>query len=71
MSSQFVLPQGNRFATVTPEDHSAWIWLATLLALAHSLCFLGFRALVKRGRFVIDDGILVAGYVSILCPSNC
>lgn len=63
MSSQFVLPQGNRFATVTPEDHSAWIWLATLLALAHSLCFLGFRALVKRGRFVVDDGILVAGYV--------
>ncbi|OCL13909.1 hypothetical protein AOQ84DRAFT_385085 [Glonium stellatum] len=63
MSSQFVLPQGNRFATVTPDDHSAWIWLATLLALAHSLCFLAFRALVKRGRFVIDDGILVAGYV--------
>jgi hypothetical protein len=49
---------------ITPDDHSTYIWLATLHSLSYALCFLGFRILVKRERYSVDDLILGVGYVS-------
>jgi hypothetical protein len=53
----------NRMTRVTPDDHAAYIWLSTLHSLAYAFCFLGFRIVVKRERYSIDDLILVLGYV--------
>lgn len=60
-------PTGNRFAVVTPDNHSAWIWLPTLLALVYSFCFLVFRGIVKLKRYGADDAIIVVAYVFALC----
>jgi hypothetical protein len=54
---------------VTPDDHSAWIWLASLHSLAYAFCFLGFRLIVKHTRYAIDDVVLGVGYVSMLIES--
>lgn len=56
---------GIRFATVTPEDHSAWIWLAVLHSICYSICFLGFRVIIKIRRYGLDDLILALAYVSV------
>jgi purine-cytosine permease-like protein len=56
---------GNRFATITTEDHSAWIWLAVLHLVCYSICFLGFRVIIKLHRYGLDDFLLALAYVSI------
>jgi hypothetical protein len=56
---------GNRFATITPDDHSAWIWLAVLHSFCYSICFLGFRVIIKIHRYGLDDLVLALAYVSI------
>lgn len=56
---------GTRFATITPEDHSAWIWLAVLHSLCYSICFLGFRVIIKIHRYGLDDAVLALAYVGI------
>jgi len=56
---------GVRFSTITPEDHSAWIWLAVLHSFCYSICFLGFRIIIKLHRYGFDDMLLAMAYVSI------
>lgn len=63
----------SRFATVTPEDHSAWIWVAVLLSLSYSIVFLGCRVVDRLHRYGLDDLLLALAYVSIapLLTSGC
>ena len=55
---------GHRFSEVTSDDHSAWVWVATLLGVSFSLLFLCLRAYVKWKRRAVDDFVVVIAYVS-------
>jgi hypothetical protein len=76
MSNAEPYSEGSRFASVTPDNHSAWIWLPALLGLANAFIFLILRLIVKRNRYSWDDAVLGVGYVrhggwnSLLYPPN-
>jgi hypothetical protein len=65
MSHNYESPD-NRFVYITPDDHSGYIWITSLLSLAYAFCFLGFRFIVKRSAYGIDDVVMVLAYVSYL-----
>ncbi|KAF2713002.1 hypothetical protein K504DRAFT_461591 [Pleomassaria siparia CBS 279.74] len=55
---------GNRFARFTPDDHSAPIWIATILALIFAYLILLIRLLfVKKNRYGIDDVLLTLAHI--------
>jgi hypothetical protein len=58
------------FATITDDDHTAWIVITALLGLVYSLLFGLVRALLSwstgRGRPRVDD---IALAISTVCLS--
>jgi len=77
MSSEttFIVPEGHSppFATITPDDHSAWILIATALCLACYLFFAGIRILVRvtiSHGFDMDDYVLGAATVCAIIQSS-
>lgn len=59
--------QGNRFAPITPNDHSGSIWIPTLLCLVYSVLVVGVRAHLRRKVYGIDDYLILAATVR-QCP---
>jgi hypothetical protein len=61
-----VSPNDNRFALVTPDDHSAPLIIVIILSLIFSALVLAVRILiVKWKRHSADDSILGVAYVSL------
>jgi hypothetical protein len=62
---------GVPFATISDDDHTAWIVITALLGLAYSLLFGLVRALLSwstgRGRPRVDD---IALAISTVCPKS-
>lgn len=63
-----VVPPGYypAFSTVSSDDHSAWIIIATVLGMVYTIIFAGFRAFVSytTGRNTgLDDMALYVGTV--------
>jgi hypothetical protein len=56
----------NRFARFTAENHSAPIWISTLLSLIFAICILAVRlGFVKWNARGLDDVVLTLAHV---CP---
>lgn len=55
--SQILEPElsGNRFAAVTPDDHSGIAWCIAILFGTYSCLSLGLRLYLKRKTFGLDD----------------
>jgi hypothetical protein len=47
--------------TITAQDHSAYLWIASVIALCFSLCSLVVRLLVKWLMLATDDALMGAG----------
>lgn len=54
---------GNRFAFETPDNHSASVWVATLLCMIYIIGTLLLRVYIKRHVFSWDDYLLTASSV--------
>lgn len=70
-----IVPEGHSppFATVTPDDHSAWILIATALGMACYLFFGGIRILVRvtiSHGFALDDYVLCAATILAIIQSS-
>lgn len=52
-----------RLLTVSPSDHSPWLWVTSILSLIYALMVLGCRLLVKWGVLGLDDAALGVAYV--------
>jgi len=52
-----------RFAVDTATEHSASIWIATLLSLCYSSLTFALRLWVKYGTLGTDDGMLGVAYI--------
>ena len=56
----------NRFARYTVDNHSAPIWIASLLSLIFAFCVLGVRlGFVKLNAHGFDDVVLTMAHVRI------
>lgn len=55
---------GNRFAPYGPENHSAPLWITSILGLIYAIGVLSIRLFIKRRVFGWDDSMIVAGTVS-------
>jgi hypothetical protein len=51
------------FATTTPDDHRAWLWVAGFLSLIYSLLGLAARCVAKWELIWWDDMVLSASYL--------
>lgn len=61
------------FAVVTPNDHSAWVIIASALGLALTLLFGAIRIFVRAtvgGGHGLDDYMVTAGTVSYIRPNG-
>lgn len=55
-----------RFSRITPDDHSAVLWVTSLLSLTYSALVLAVRlAFVKRKAHALDDVIITIAHVSV------
>lgn len=55
-----------RFARITSNDHSATLWIVTILALIYATLVLGVRlGYTKWGAHGSDDTIVILAYVWI------
>ncbi|KAF2441589.1 hypothetical protein P171DRAFT_446447 [Karstenula rhodostoma CBS 690.94] len=52
---------GNRFAPYGPENHSAPLWITSILGLIYAIGVLLVRLFIKRRVFGWDDSLIVAG----------
>ncbi|KAJ4294248.1 hypothetical protein N0V90_007938 [Kalmusia sp. IMI 367209] len=52
---------GNRFAPYTTENHSAPLWIVSILGLIYAVGVLMIRVFIKRRVFGWDDSLIVAG----------
>jgi hypothetical protein len=60
----FSSPTGNRFAHLTPEDHSAPLWVVTLLSSIYAILVLAVRlGYVKWRAYGLDDFVLTLAHV--------
>jgi hypothetical protein len=57
---------GNRLSHYSPEDHSAPLWIASLLGMIYLIGVLLIRVYVKRRVMGWDDYLLIASSVSFL-----
>jgi hypothetical protein len=51
----------NRFSYITPDDHGAWLWVVSLLALI--LVLVVRLAFVKRKIYSLDDTVIILAHV--------
>lgn len=61
---------GNRFAPYGPENHSAPLWICSILGLIYAFGVLLIRIFIKRRVFGWDDSLIVAATVSLRAPSH-
>lgn len=53
-----------RFTRFTPDNHSALIWIASLLSLIYPILVLFVRlGFVKKGAYSLDDAIISLAHV--------
>ena len=57
---------GNRFAPYGPENHSAPLWITSILGLIYAFGVLLIRVFIKRRVFGWDDSLIVAATVSLI-----
>jgi hypothetical protein len=59
----------NRFAQFTADNHSAPIWIASILSLLFAICILAVRlGFVKWNAHGLDDVVLTLAHVSVGFP---
>lgn len=63
-SSLGPVSSGNRFSTLTPDDHGGIIWTVSLIGAVYSFLMLGARFYIKRNNIGIDDVFCVTATVS-------
>jgi hypothetical protein len=64
-------PDDNRFARFTVDDHSAPIWIASILSMAFAYLILAVRLLyVKWNMHGLDDALLTLAHVSSLMKNS-
>lgn len=64
-SAALATPSDNRFARFTSEDHSAPIWIASILSLIFAVLILAVRlGFVKWNMHGLDDLVLTLAHVS-------
>jgi hypothetical protein len=57
-------PTGNRFAHLTPDDHSAPLWVVTLLCSIYAVMVLAVRlGYMKWRAYRLDDYVLTLAHV--------
>jgi hypothetical protein len=54
---------GERFTTITPDDHGGYVYIATFMAMTYSTLTFITRCLVKRRMFGLDDWAVVVAQV--------
>lgn len=54
---------GDRFATITPNDHGGVVWVASILCAIFSLSTFFLRCYTKRKYFGLDDWLAAAATV--------
>ncbi|OCK81367.1 hypothetical protein K432DRAFT_450183 [Lepidopterella palustris CBS 459.81] len=54
---------GDRFSTITPDDHGGLIYIATLMSLTYSLITFVARCFIKWKLFGVDDWAMAAAQV--------
>jgi hypothetical protein len=69
------VPQGQHppYATITPDDHSAWVIISCALGLVLTILFAAIRVFVRttiNGELGIDDYLVAAGTVCFTIPSH-
>jgi hypothetical protein len=74
-ASGMTVPQGQHppYATITPDDHSAWVIISCALGLALTFLFAAIRVFVRttiNGEFGMDDYLVAAGTVCFTIPSH-
>jgi len=57
------VPAGDRFSTVTPDDHGGLIYIATFMAFTYSSVTFLTRCFIKWNLFGMDDWAMVAAQV--------
>lgn len=69
-SERWMRAAGDPFAHVTADDHSAVLWVATLLSTIYAvLVFLIRLGYTKRRAYALDDIIITIAYVRTGKPS--
>jgi hypothetical protein len=65
-SERLVRAAGDPFARITTDDHSAMLWVVTLLSTIYAVLVLLVRlGYTKRRAYALDDIILTIAYVCI------
>lgn len=57
---------GDRFTTITPDDHGGILWVASIICAIYVFLSMGLRAYVKREFYGLDD--LVALVATVRLP---
>lgn len=57
------VPAGDRFSTITPDDHGGLIYIATFMAFTYSSITFLTRCFIKWNIFGMDDWAMVAAQV--------
>lgn len=66
VSRHMIRAEDYRFARITPQDHSATLWIVTLLAPIYATLVLGIRLGYTKWRaYGSDDVVVVLAYVRI------
>ncbi|KAM5469157.1 hypothetical protein MauCBS54593_004509 [Microsporum audouinii] len=56
---------GDRFTTITPDDHGGILWVASIICAIYVFLSMGLRAYVKREFYGLDDLVaLVATFIA-------
>jgi hypothetical protein len=59
---------GYRWASVTPDDYSGALYVATFLSFTYTSTTVLARVLIKSNMLGADDGTMVAAQVCLLLP---
>ena len=57
------VPAGDRFSTITPDDHGGLIYIATFMAFTYSSVTFVTRCFIKWNIFGMDDWAMVVAQV--------
>ncbi|KAF2747784.1 hypothetical protein M011DRAFT_467377 [Sporormia fimetaria CBS 119925] len=61
--AQAIAVTSSRFATVTPDDHGGYIYIAALLSFVYSNLTFFARCFIKWKVFGLDDAVTCLGQV--------
>jgi hypothetical protein len=64
------LNEGQRWASVTPDDYSGSLYVVTFLSFTYTSMTVLTRVLIKRNMLGIDDGTMVVAQVGPLLEST-